>query len=102
MRHDVHFHDGTPFTSAAVAASFGRRLAVDQAPAYMLADLSSVGTSNPYVAVVHLKTPNSAFMDYLASAYGPKMESPAVLKAHAGTDHDQTWLKTHDAGTART
>ena len=53
LRHDVHFHDGTPFTSAAVAASFGRRLAVDQAPAYMLADLSSVGTSNPYVAVVH-------------------------------------------------
>jgi peptide/nickel transport system substrate-binding protein len=99
LRHGAHFHDGTLFTSAAVAASFQRRLAVNQAPAYMLADLVSVGTSNPYIAVVHLKTPNSAFMDYLASAYGPKMESPTALKLHAGSDHDQTWLKTHDDGT---
>ncbi|HET9058480.1 MAG TPA: ABC transporter substrate-binding protein [Acidimicrobiales bacterium] len=99
LRHGVHFHDGTLMTSAAVKASFARRLAVNQAPAYMLADLASVSTPSPYVAVVHLKTPNSAFMDYLASAYGPKILSPTALSAHAGTDHDQTWLKTHDAGT---
>lgn len=99
LRSGVLFHDGTPFTSAAVAASFNRRLAVNQAPAYMLADLATVSTPNPHVAVVTLKKPNSAFLDYLASAYGPKMESPTTLQAHAGSDHDQTWLKTHDAGT---
>lgn len=99
LRHGVRFHDGTPLTSAAVKASFARRLAVNQAPAYMLADLASVSAPSPYVAVVHLRTPNSAFMDYLASAYGPKILSPTALVAHAGTDHDQTWLKTHDAGT---
>jgi peptide/nickel transport system substrate-binding protein len=99
LRRGVHFHDGTTFTSAAVRASFARRLAVDQAPAYMVSDVASVGTPNPYVAVVHLKKPNSAFMDYLASAYGPKMESPTALRLHAGTDHDQQWLKIHDAGT---
>ena len=99
LRSGVLFHDGTPFTSAAVGASFDRRLAVNQAPAYMLADLASVATPSPQVAVVTLKKPNSAFLDYLASAYGPKMESPTALQAHAGSDHDQTWLKTHDAGT---
>ncbi|MDA8398863.1 MAG: ABC transporter substrate-binding protein [Actinomycetota bacterium] len=99
LRTGVFFHDGTPFTSTAVAASFDRRLAVNQAPAYMLADLASVGTSNPHVAIVRLKKPNSAFLDYLASAYGPKMESPTALAAHAGATHDQTWMKTHDAGT---
>ncbi|KJF16386.1 ABC transporter substrate-binding protein [Acidithrix ferrooxidans] len=95
----VTFHDGTPFTSTAVAASFARRKAVNQGPAYMVSDVTSVNTSNPYVAVVHLKQPESAFLDYLASAYGPKMESPTVLSQHAGKDNAQTWLATHDAGT---
>jgi peptide/nickel transport system substrate-binding protein len=36
LRHGVFFHDGTPFTSAAVAPSFVRRLAVGQGPAYMV------------------------------------------------------------------
>lgn len=99
LRHGVTFHDGTPFTSAAVAASFARRTAVNQGPAYMVSDVASVDTSNPYVAVIHLKQPVSAFMDYLASAYGPKMESPTALAAHAGKDNAQTWLTTHDVGT---
>lgn len=99
LRHGVTFHDGTPFTSAAVAASFTRRTSVNQGPAYMVADVSSVDTSNPYVAVIHLKQPVSAFMDYLASAYGPKMESPTALAANAGKDVDQTYLTTHDVGT---
>ena len=99
LRSGVVFHDGTPFTSAAVAASFKRRTAVNQAPAYMLSDVASVDSSNPSVAVVHLKSPNSAFLDYLASAYGPKMESPTALASHAGSHYDQTYLKTHDVGT---
>ena len=32
LRHGVYFHDGTPFTSAAVAPSFARRLAWARAP----------------------------------------------------------------------
>ncbi len=99
LRHGVTFHDGTPFTSAAIAASFARRTAVNQGPAYMVSDVASVDTSNPYVAVIHLKQPVSAFLDYLASAYGPKMESPTALAANVGKDIDQTYLMTHDVGT---
>src|SRR5690348_10709751 len=35
LRKGVTFHDGTPFTSAAVKPSFDRRAAVNQGPAYM-------------------------------------------------------------------
>jgi peptide/nickel transport system substrate-binding protein len=99
LRHGVTFHDGTPFTSAAVEPSFARRAAVGGGPAYMVSDVKSVATPSKYEVIITLKTPNTAFMDYLASAYGPVMESPTALKAHAGTNHDQTYLETHDIGT---
>lgn len=99
LRHGVLFHDGTPFTSAAIAPDFARRAAVDGGPAYMVSDVASVATPSTYTAVITLKTPNAAFMDYLASAYGPVMESPTALAAHAGNNDAQTYLETHDIGT---
>jgi peptide/nickel transport system substrate-binding protein len=99
LRHGVLFHDGTPFTSAAIAPDFARRTAVNGGPAYQVADVASVAAPSPYTAVITLKTPNTAFLDYLASPYGPVMESPTALAANAGTDNDQTYLETHDIGT---
>ena len=99
LRHGVTFHDGTPFTSAAIAPDFARRTAVNGGPAYMVSDVTSVQTPNPYEAVITLKTPNTAFLDYLASPYGPAMLSPTALAANAGTDNAQTYLQTHDVGT---
>jgi peptide/nickel transport system substrate-binding protein len=99
LRHGVLFHDGTPFTSAAIAPDFARRAAVNGGPAYMVSDVASVATPNPYEAVITLKTPNTAFLDYLASPYGPAMMSPTALAANAGADNDQTYLETHDIGT---
>jgi peptide/nickel transport system substrate-binding protein len=99
LRHGVTFHDGTPFTSAAVQASFERRLAVNGGPAYMAEGVKSFATPDKYTSVITLDQPNSAFLAELASAYGVKMMSPAGLKAHAGKDHDQTYLQTHDLGT---
>ena len=99
LRQGVKFHDGTSFTSAAVEPSFARRAAVNGGPAYMVSDISSVTAPGPYSVAIHLKQPNTAFLDYLASAYGPVMESPTALAAHAGSDHAQTYLQTHDIGT---
>ncbi len=99
LRHGVVFHDGTAFTSAAVKPSFDRRLAVGQGPSYMVADVASVVTHGPYRVTITLRHPNAFFLHYLASAYGPKMMSPSGLASHAGTDHDQTHLRTHDLGT---
>lgn len=99
LREGVKFHDGTPFTSAAVKASFDRRLVVNQGPAYMVADVESVTTQGDYGVTITLKTPNSAFLDYLACPYGPQMLSPTGLKEHAGSDNAQSYLTNHDLGT---
>jgi peptide/nickel transport system substrate-binding protein len=99
LRQGVLFHDGTPFTSAAVKPSFDRRLAVNQGPAYMVSDVASVTTQGDYGLTVTLKASNPVFLDYLASAYGPKMMSPTALSANAGKDFAQTYVQTHDVGT---
>jgi peptide/nickel transport system substrate-binding protein len=99
LRQGVKFHDGTPFTSAAVKASFDRRAAVDQGPAYMVKDVDSVTTQGDYGVTVTLKAPNSAFLDYMACPYGPRMLSPDGLKKNAGTDNAQGYLTNHDLGT---
>lgn len=99
LREGVKFHDGTPFTSAAVKASFDRRSAVNQGPAYMVKDVDSVTTQGDYGVTITLKAPNSAFLDYLACPYGPRILSPDGLKKNAGTDNAQNYLTTHDLGT---
>jgi peptide/nickel transport system substrate-binding protein len=99
LRKGVTFHDGTPFTSAAIKASFDRRAAVNQGPAYMVGNVKSVTTQGDYAATITLKGSDSAFLTYLASAYGPKMMSPTGLAANKGKDDDQTYLTTHDLGT---
>ncbi|HEX6393757.1 MAG TPA: ABC transporter substrate-binding protein [Acidimicrobiales bacterium] len=103
----VTFHDGTSVNSQAAAFSFARRTGVNSAPAYMLANVVSTETPDPQTFIVHLNQPVSAFMDYLASPYGPKMASPTTVKAHEvgvtssnpNGDWAQEYLKTHDAGT---
>ncbi|HTI35102.1 MAG TPA: ABC transporter substrate-binding protein, partial [Miltoncostaea sp.] len=99
LRKGVTFHDGTPFTCAAIKPSFDRRIAVKGGAAYMVEGVKSVDCSTPGKAVITLDGPNSAFLDYLASPFGPKMESPTALKAHAGSDNAQTYLQSHDVGT---
>ena len=99
LRHGVTFHDGTPFTSAAVQADFERRLAVNGGPAYMAMGVKSFATPDQYTSVITLKSPNSAFLDELASPYGVRMISPTGLAKYAGKDHAQTYLTTHDLGT---
>jgi peptide/nickel transport system substrate-binding protein len=99
LREGVKFHDGTPFTAAAVKASFDRRLAVNQGPAYMVKDVESMTTQGDYGVTITLKAPNSAFLDYLACPYGPRMLSPEGLKKNAGTDNAQGYLTNHDLGT---
>jgi peptide/nickel transport system substrate-binding protein len=99
LRTGVTFHDGTPFDSRAVKSSFQRRLDVNSAPAYMLQPVASMTTPDANTIVLTLKNPVGPFMDYMASSWGPKVISPKALADNAGTDHAQTWLKTHADGT---
>jgi peptide/nickel transport system substrate-binding protein len=99
LRSGVTFHDGTAFTSAAVGPSIKRMADIKGGPSYLAAVVKSVATPDDLTAVITLKEANSAFLNYLASAFGPKMLSPTGMVKYAGTDQDQTYLKTHDLGT---
>ncbi|MBD7919942.1 ABC transporter substrate-binding protein [Cellulomonas sp. Sa3CUA2] len=99
LRQGVTFHDGTAFDAHAVEASFDRRLAVDAGPAYMVQGVADVEELDDRTVRVVLSEPNSAFLDYLASPYGPRMISPTVLAEQAGDDVAQTYLSTTSAGT---
>lgn len=99
LRAGVHFHDGSTMSSADVQKSFQRFSAVKGGPSYMLADVASMQTPDAATFVVTLKRPVSAFLDYLAAPYGPKVLSSQTLQAHAGNDQAKTYLSTHDAGT---
>ena len=44
----MKFHDGTPFKSDAVKASFDRRLSVNGGPAYMVKDIDSITKQGDY------------------------------------------------------
>jgi peptide/nickel transport system substrate-binding protein len=99
LQPGVHFHDGSALTSKAVVASFKRRLAVNQAPSYMLKPIASMKTPSPLTLVVKLAHPVNPFLDYLASSWGPKIIGPAAIVTHAGKDFGQKYLQTHDDGT---
>jgi peptide/nickel transport system substrate-binding protein len=96
----VKFHDGTPFTSQAFKFDIQREGKSGGGPSYMVSDIASVATPAPTTLVIKLKQPETPFLQYLASPYGPKAISPTVVKAH-DPKHDgaKEWLQTHDAGT---
>ncbi|ADB50747.1 ABC transporter substrate-binding protein [Conexibacter woesei] len=100
LRPGVRFSDGTPFDAQAMKASFERRRQVDAGPAYMLADVEQVEALSPRRLRVRLSRPNAAFLDHLASPYGPKAVSPTAVQRHARDgDLAKGWLQTHTAGT---
>ncbi len=99
LRSGVTFQDGTPFNAAAVKASFQRRISVNSAPAYMLAQVADMQTPDPMTFVVKLRSVVTPFMDYMASSWGPKIMSPKALTDNAGSDFAQTWAKTNADGT---
>lgn len=100
LRRGVVFHDGTRFNAAAFKFDIQRRLALKQGTLYQVQDIKSVAAPSPYVLVINLKHPVSAFLDYLASPYSVKAISPTAIRTHAkGKDLSKAWLNNHDAGT---
>jgi peptide/nickel transport system substrate-binding protein len=66
----------------------------------MVSYIKKAQAPDPYTLVIHLKEPNNAFLDLLASPYGPKAVSPTAVKQNTvGNDHAEKWLSTHSAGT---
>jgi peptide/nickel transport system substrate-binding protein len=86
--------------SKAVQASFERFSAVKGGPSYMLAQVASYETPDATTFIINLKSPVDPFLHFIASPYGPRLVSPAAVKANEKDgDLAQDWLKTHDGGT---
>jgi len=65
----------------------------------MVKDIESITTQGDYGLTITLRSPNSEFLDYLASPYGPRMMSPTGLQKNGASDFTQNYLTTHDLGT---
>jgi peptide/nickel transport system substrate-binding protein len=100
LRDGVVFHDGTPMTSESVAASFQRRIDHQEFfTGYFLANVKSMKTPDEKTLVVNLASPDYAFLDALASPWGPKVIGPKALVDEAGDDASQTFLSRNGDGT---
>jgi len=81
LRHDVSFHDGTPFNAEAVRVNLDRIVNPDtqsQKARFLLGPFESVEVIDEYTVAVHLSTPYAPLLDGLAQVY-LGMASPAAL-----------------------
>lgn len=99
LRDGVKFHDGTPLDAAAVVTSFERRRDAKLILSYFLANVAKVEAPDASTVVLTLDHPQPSLLDGLASAWGPKVISPAALAEHDGGDAATTWLNEHAVGT---
>ena len=99
IRQGVRFHDGTPLTPEAVVGSFERRAALRGPSAYLTAGVVDVEARGSDTVVIRLRGPEIGFLDALASIYGPRVISPAALRAHGAGEDGKRWFASNAVGT---
>ncbi|MFI5268276.1 MAG: ABC transporter substrate-binding protein, partial [Chloroflexota bacterium] len=102
LRHGVVFHDGTPFTAAAVQFSIARTFAINQGPSFILGQFMTakgVKALDPYTVQFDLKIPAPRLLAAMSSQWGNWIVSPTAIRKHTvKNDMGQAWIATHDAG----
>ncbi len=84
LKHNAHFANGNPLTSADVVFSLRRLVNLKGNPAFLLAGVS-VKAAGKYAVVMHSGTPNTALPAILANPSTGIVNS-TLVKAHGGTD----------------
>jgi peptide/nickel transport system substrate-binding protein len=82
LRKNVRWHDGTPFTSADVACSIAILKAHHPYGTSTLADVETVDTPDPHVAVIRLARPAPVLLGALRAEFSP------IVPAHLYADAD--------------
>ncbi len=98
LRPNVKFQDGSDFDAASVKASWAREAALNKGPSYMVKMIKSVDLPDGRTVVAHLAYPDSQFLAYQASLWGPKIISPKAMAEHGG-DQGAAWFTDHAVGT---
>lgn len=98
LREGVKFHDGAAFDAEAAKQGLERIQAVNQGPATLMANVTSISAPSPTELVIELKQPDVYFLGKL-----PKLGivSPKALEEHAEGDDEWAadWFATNSAGT---
>ncbi len=84
LKHNVHFADNTPLTSADVVWSFKRLVNLKGNPAFLLAGIS-VSAPGKYTVVMHSKSPDTELPVILANPSTGILNSALVIK-NGGSD----------------
>jgi len=84
LKHNVHFANGMPLTSADVVYSLRRLQNLKGNPSFLLAGVT-VNAAGPYGVVMQSGTPNTALPAILANPSTGIVNSK-LLKAHGGSD----------------
>ncbi|ROO86999.1 peptide/nickel transport system substrate-binding protein [Actinocorallia herbida] len=95
LRSDVKFHDGSPLTADDVVYTLDRTAELGLGTASLIADYASAEAADATHLTIRLKKPNSSFAGALSRVY---VLNAKLVEANAGTDHGQSWLATHEAG----
>ncbi|GAA1979754.1 ABC transporter substrate-binding protein [Catenulispora subtropica] len=82
IRDGVRFHDGTTLTADDVVASLSRNMDPDAASVWanQYRNVDKIEKTGPLQVTVHLKSPDSTFLEYMAASPGT-VESAATLTA---------------------
>ena len=96
LHPNVKFHDGTPFTSADVKATYDRLRNPPQGVVSnrkaTFADIDTIETPDPLTVVFKMKAVNSSMLDHFASPWN-------CVYAAKDLATDPNWPKTHINGT---
>ena len=103
LKHNVHFSNGNPLTSADVVFSLNRLVNLKGNPAFLLAGIT-VKAKGPYTVVMSSKTPAGQLPAILANPSTGIVNSKLV-KAHGGSaaanastkDKAESWLNSPSA-----
>jgi peptide/nickel transport system substrate-binding protein len=98
LKHNAHFANGMPLTSADVVFSLRRLVNLKGNPSFLLAGVT-VKAAGPYAVVMYSATPNTALPAILANPSTGIVNS-RLIKTHGGTsaanaskaDKAETWL----------
>ena len=87
LRHNVKFHDGTPFNAEAVRANIERQSPQNAVPKMSYAplvygDVAKTEVVDDYTIKITLKQPSTPFLRNMAMAFAAPMVSPQALKQY--------------------
>lgn len=96
LREGVTFHDGTPFTSESVKATFERNQALGMRASWQVQPIESIETPDDQTVVITLEEPFTPFLMAMGRAY---IMNHMLLQEHDEGDNAQAFFNQNMNGT---